>query len=778
MLNRHENLLVQHADLLRVGDCLVDIPRREVRSAHGAQRITLKSLQVLLVLVRHASRVVGREALIEWVWPDTLPTDDVLTQAIAQLRKALGDDRESPRYVETIAKGGYRLLAPVEWVDADGRAIAVEPAVPAMAAVPSPAAVAAPVAVAVPESTAQPAAVHPAIDADAGVAALPEIGSPAARARWPLAAAAAGALVLIAGVGLWPARQQASRPGTVPPVVAAATDATLPEVERITSMPGTEDLPALSPDGSQVVYSVAAQDGDHAELRVQTLAPVTGRPLVSGAPAGVVDTLPAWSPDGRQVAFVRKGPGADACSIQLVPATGGASRAIAACDGWNAGVGWSPDGRRLVSTRRGALQLIDLTSGEQSALAYGKRPEDVDSLPVFSPDGQWIAFKRNISAADIWRVRASGGAPQQVTRLRTNLYGLAWGPGGRSLVFGRYQDGRMALVQADAATGAVRIIGPEGSAFPSVAAEAPIAAFTISAARSKIFSVALPPAGAAAAGPLVPEFESAGDELLATISPDGQQVAFYSDRSGTTALWIGSLGRPDSLRRVPGLVPVPRYGPAWSPDGRSLLLVGRPVEAAGAAQPAQPAAVYEVAVGSDSVRRLPATTGEAIYATYGPDHRLLLIDDQGGGRLELSLYDRARQPWSRLASIRDVSYVLPDPRRHRILFTRPAQRGLWAADEGLRDVASIDEGLTPDGARRILVDDHGVQVVGTSSSCGMLLHGLSPGTSRNAVCLQRKPAMITGLGRDPVHGRLYISIQQEDRSDIAWMRLPAETVRR
>jgi hypothetical protein len=208
------------------------------------------------------------------------------------------------------------------------------------------------------------------------------------------------------------------------------------------------------------------------------------------------------------------------------------------------------------------------------------------------------------------------------------------------------------------------------------------------------------------------------------------------------------------------------------------LLVGRPVAAAGAAQPAQPAAVYEVAVGSDSVRRLPATTGEAIYATYGPDHRLLLIDDQGGGRLELSLYDRARQPWSRLASIRDVSYVLPDPRRHRILFTRPAQRGLWAADEGLRDVASIDEGLTPDSARRILVDDHGVQVVGTSSSCGMLLHGLSPGTSRNAVCLQRKPAMITGLGRDPVHGRLYISIQQEDRSDIAWMRLPAETVRR
>ena len=70
---------------------------------------------VLLVLVENADKlVVSRDALLAEVWPDTLPTDDVITQAITQLRKAFGQERGDPRYIETIAKNGYRLLAPVE----------------------------------------------------------------------------------------------------------------------------------------------------------------------------------------------------------------------------------------------------------------------------------------------------------------------------------------------------------------------------------------------------------------------------------------------------------------------------------------------------------------------------------------------------------------------------------------------------------------------------------------------------------------------------------------
>ena len=107
------------SDRLRVGECMVDIPLREIHApgARRPRRVTPKSIGVLLALVEQAGRVVSRDALLAQVWPDTLPTNDVVTQAITQLRKAFDDERGNPRYIETIAKNGYRLLAPVEWLE-------------------------------------------------------------------------------------------------------------------------------------------------------------------------------------------------------------------------------------------------------------------------------------------------------------------------------------------------------------------------------------------------------------------------------------------------------------------------------------------------------------------------------------------------------------------------------------------------------------------------------------------------------------------------------------
>src|SRR5690606_10251659 len=106
------------SERLRVGQCEVDVPLREVHApgARRAVRITPKSMGVLRVLVDNAGKVVSRDALLAEVWPDTLPTNDVVTQAVTQLRKAFGAADNASPYIETIAKGGYRLLAEVEWL--------------------------------------------------------------------------------------------------------------------------------------------------------------------------------------------------------------------------------------------------------------------------------------------------------------------------------------------------------------------------------------------------------------------------------------------------------------------------------------------------------------------------------------------------------------------------------------------------------------------------------------------------------------------------------------
>jgi DNA-binding winged helix-turn-helix (wHTH) protein len=118
---------------LRVGDCVVDVDRREVLrpGAVAPARITVKALHVLLVLAEDAGRVVPRERLLDTVWAGTLPTLDVVTQAIAALRRAFADRAHAPACIETIPKSGYVLLAPVAWLPADPVAISTRsPQVP------------------------------------------------------------------------------------------------------------------------------------------------------------------------------------------------------------------------------------------------------------------------------------------------------------------------------------------------------------------------------------------------------------------------------------------------------------------------------------------------------------------------------------------------------------------------------------------------------------------------------------------------------------------------
>jgi DNA-binding winged helix-turn-helix (wHTH) protein/Tfp pilus assembly protein PilF len=77
-------------------------------------RVEPRVMDVLVHLAEHADGVVSKEDLIERVWKSRYVTDDVLTAAIYSLRKALGDDARRPRYIETVSRRGYRLIAPVK----------------------------------------------------------------------------------------------------------------------------------------------------------------------------------------------------------------------------------------------------------------------------------------------------------------------------------------------------------------------------------------------------------------------------------------------------------------------------------------------------------------------------------------------------------------------------------------------------------------------------------------------------------------------------------------
>jgi DNA-binding winged helix-turn-helix (wHTH) protein len=73
-----------------------------------------KLLDLLRYFVARPSALVSKEELFQSLWPDVVVTENALTQAVSDLRQALGDDRSSPTYIQTVAKRGFRFVAPVE----------------------------------------------------------------------------------------------------------------------------------------------------------------------------------------------------------------------------------------------------------------------------------------------------------------------------------------------------------------------------------------------------------------------------------------------------------------------------------------------------------------------------------------------------------------------------------------------------------------------------------------------------------------------------------------
>ena len=112
--------------ILRVGAWRVDPSSSEIAKDGNSVRVEARTMRLLLCLAERAGTVVSIEELLDQAWTGVIVTPDSVYQAVASLRRILGDDARQPTYIETVPRLGYRLLATVSpWVD--------EPIAPALA---------------------------------------------------------------------------------------------------------------------------------------------------------------------------------------------------------------------------------------------------------------------------------------------------------------------------------------------------------------------------------------------------------------------------------------------------------------------------------------------------------------------------------------------------------------------------------------------------------------------------------------------------------------------
>src|ERR1700731_880915 len=106
---------IQTVQVIRFATFEVDLPAGEVRKGGVKRKLTGQPFQVLAILLEQPGEVVTREELQKRLWPDTfVDVDHNLNTAINKIREVLGDWAESPRYVETLPRRGYRFIGELE----------------------------------------------------------------------------------------------------------------------------------------------------------------------------------------------------------------------------------------------------------------------------------------------------------------------------------------------------------------------------------------------------------------------------------------------------------------------------------------------------------------------------------------------------------------------------------------------------------------------------------------------------------------------------------------
>jgi serine/threonine protein kinase len=392
-------------------------------------------------------------------------------------------------------------------------------------------------------------------------------GAPPAKTRPRMLLAAATVAMLVAAAAAWFFLRPASKP--LPPMQSVP----------LTTYTGTQGHASFSPDGSQVAFDWTGEKGDHRDIYVKLVE--GGPPLRLTTSPDSADS-PAWSPDGSQIAFLRAG------GVYSISPLGGPERQLT--DAPATSLAWMPDGQSLLissaksPTEPYAIFQFSLRTGEMRPVTSPPppaNPGDGDYEPAVSPDGRTLGFLRRVFPdMDVYVQPLGGGPARRLTRRSQERQGLVWA-NNREVLFCNLAwpsaSGSMWRVAADGSSEQQPVAGVLDGALDPAIAHPPNGparlAYTHWAADTNIWSMEIAPdghGGVRTVGEPASIIASTREDISPRFSPDGQRIAFESNRDGYSEIWAGARdgSGPAQLTTLKS----PRTGsPRWSPDGKRIV---------------------------------------------------------------------------------------------------------------------------------------------------------------------------------------------------------------
>ena len=514
------------SERVKFGPFEVDLHTCELWKYGTRIKLVGQPFEVLTILLKKPGELVTREELRARLWPGDTFVDfnHGLNAAVNKLREALSDSAETPRYVETLPRRGYRFIAKVERQDEIPETPL--PAVPLR------------------QSLAIPVDMPPSPESHR----MQNMDGEASRVRRsrPYLMGAGFLLALIFGGTFL--LKEASSSGN-------SGQISTQRIRPLTSLADETSEPAFSPDANYLAFRrEGARPGDSGIF----VKAIENDQLVQ-LTRSAGDCCPVWSPDGRSIAFSRFSnkefgiyvvPSArgqqrqsDTTGRLLAVTMGGAERKLDT-NGVTPRRGeldWSPDGKTIAFSGGASIFLLSLADSTAHRLTEPP-PLSEDWGPAFSPDGQKVLFVRSHESGfpeEIMLTSATGGEVTRITAEHARVLGPPqWSLDGQSVVFASDRGSHPALWRVSVNTRESPFEINDSGWRPAVAHRGYRLAYQRITRSLNIWQMDLSVPGEKRPHILVPSTSETDQGPGPQFSPDGTKLAYMSDRSGTMELWV------------------------------------------------------------------------------------------------------------------------------------------------------------------------------------------------------------------------------------------------
>ena len=601
--------ITQSSSRLTFGLYEVDLNAGELWRSGYRVKLQSQPFKVLAVLLEHPGKIITREELQFRLWgrDTTVDFDHSLATAINKIREALRDSAENPRFVETLARRGYRFIAPVSrLIDEEGsEAPHRSPEIPLVVSSPAEMSsktrlVTGDIAVAASATEVLPSQLPLNMPAGSPVSGFSDI-PPEPRPKflhvfWVLAALMG--LLLVAGAYLL----GKGRTVTQPPHIVQLTHSG----HLAADIGLTENLPASVADAYRIFMPMV----DEGRAGIGTVPIGGGPPVPLSIPDEVTSpTLGDISPDGSRLLLRSRLSTNSEQPLWVVPTTGGSALRVGGVLAHDAT--WMPDGKGILYAEGNELYLTHVADPRRELFA---------SLPGrafwlrWNPAGQLLRFTiidPIKHTGSLWQLTVSDRKPRQILTSfmepPMECCGV-WTADGRAFVFQSDRGGNTDLwrLERNSTTNAVRLTdGPLQFQAPVAARTGSMIFFLGVDGRSQVKRLT-------GNGELMPEKSFLAAAYRVDFSRDRRWVA-WTDNMGR--LWRAAADGTQMLQLTPDTLDV--FLARWAPDGSRIALMAR--------EPGKAWRLYLVSADGRDLQPLLQESRNAADPSWSPDGQSLVF---------------------------------------------------------------------------------------------------------------------------------------------------------